>query len=85
MIPIDRCSQIQVFQRRINGSVDFYRPYDKYVHLFGNMEGEFWFGKWCTIAIYFDDAVRQGSYVTFLKRSHLKVKVVEVPAFSKCF
>ena len=33
-----------VIQRRINGSVDFYRNWTDYMHGFGNLEGEFWYG-----------------------------------------
>ena len=33
-----------VIQRRINGSVNFYRNWTDYVKGFGNLEGEFWYG-----------------------------------------
>ncbi len=33
-----------VIQRRINGSVDFYRNWTEYVAGFGDLEGEFWYG-----------------------------------------
>ena len=33
-----------VIQRRINGSVDFYRNWTDYVYGFGDLEGEFWYG-----------------------------------------
>ena len=33
-----------VIQRRINGSVNFYRNWTDYVYGFGDLEGEFWYG-----------------------------------------
>jgi hypothetical protein len=33
-----------VIQRRINGSMDFYRNWTDYVYGFGDLDGEFWYG-----------------------------------------
>ena len=36
---------LQVFHRRINGSVDFYRNWTEYENGFRNVNDEFWLGK----------------------------------------
>lgn len=37
------------FQRRLDGSVDFYRGWDDYTHGFGYVNSEYWLGGLCYI------------------------------------
>ena len=39
------CDIFEVFQRRINGEVDFFLNWTSNINGFGNQSGEFWLGK----------------------------------------
>ena len=55
-----------VFQRRKDGSVDFYRNWDQYVNGFGNLNGEIWLG------------LRHINEITALSSSTLRVDLPSV-------
>ena len=42
----------QVFQRRMDGSEDFYRNFSDYVRGFGKLTGEFWLGEQILITLF---------------------------------
>ncbi|XP_026206507.1 microfibril-associated glycoprotein 4-like isoform X2 [Anabas testudineus] len=42
--PLGERSAVQVFQRRMDGTVNFYRPWDYYKFGFGGAAGEYWLG-----------------------------------------
>uniref|UniRef100_A0A3P8Q852 Fibrinogen C-terminal domain-containing protein n=1 Tax=Astatotilapia calliptera TaxID=8154 RepID=A0A3P8Q852_ASTCA len=42
--PLGERSAVQVFQRRMDGTVNFYRPWDQYKMGFGDAAGEYWLG-----------------------------------------
>lgn len=67
-------NRYQVFQRRLDGSVDFYRYWNDYKNGFGFLRGEFWLG---------NDKI---SYLTNQKRYELRIDLNNVngqPYFAK--
>jgi len=50
-----------VIQRRLDGSVDFYRNWTDYRRGFGDLEGEFWLGN-----EHIHQLTNQGEYTVYL-------------------
>ena len=61
----DSSSGWTIFQRRLDGSVDFFRYWQDYVYGFGSLRGEYWIGErqkrcnmslanWENIQLFFD-------------------------------
>ncbi|KAE8283775.1 Microfibril-associated glycoprotein 4 Precursor [Larimichthys crocea] len=42
--PLGKTSAVQVFQRRMDGTLNFYRPWHQYKMGFGRAAGEYWLG-----------------------------------------
>ena len=63
-----------MFQKRLDGSVDFYRGWDDYKRGFGNMNGEFWLGlekihrltkEQCRLRVDLEDFENQTAYAEY--------------------
>ena len=44
MAEINLLTRVQVFQRRVDGTVDFFKTWEEYQEGFGNPANEFWLG-----------------------------------------